>query len=157
MDTILAPGVALINRMRYPVKFLVVTLIMLIPMVVMGYLLISEVDEKVESLKAERIGLENLGGIRPLLQHIPQHRGMSGAFLNGDEGFRAKMASKQSEIDGMFDTLQEIDKRLGAVLQTGDKVSQLKNKWTALKRDVYGMTQKQRKFVNMEIEIYPCI
>lgn len=143
MDTLLRPGVVLINRLRYPVKFMLVTLVMLIPMVVMGWLLISEIDSKVDSLKAERMGLEYLGGIRPLIQHIPQHRGMSGAYLNGNEGFRSKMVEKQAAIDGMFDGLQAVDEKLGHRLETGSRVQKLKGEWQALKRDVFGMTPKQ--------------
>ncbi len=143
MDTILAPGVAILNRLRYPVKFLLVSVFMLVPMAVMGYLLIAEVGDKVESLQAERIGLEYLTGIRPLIQHIPQHRGMSGAFLNGDESFRAKMLDKQAAIDGMFEGLRKVDARLGASLQTGDRVRALVNEWQALKSAVFSMTPKQ--------------
>jgi methyl-accepting chemotaxis protein len=143
MDTILAPGVALLNRLRYPYKFLLVTVFMLIPMAVMGYLLIDEVSEKVDSLQAERIGLEYLTGIRPLIQHIPQHRGMSGAFLSGDSSFRSKMLDKQAAIDGMFGKLAEVDERLGEQLETGGRVGELRGEWQELKRTVFGMTPKQ--------------
>ena len=143
MDTLLAPGVALLNRLRYPVKFLLVSIFMLVPMAIMGYLLIAEVGEKVESLEAEHIGLEYLTGIRPLIQHIPQHRGMSGAFLNGDVSFRPKMLDKQSAIDGMFDKLREVDNRLGERLHTGDRLRALVSEWQRLKNAVFSMTPKQ--------------
>jgi methyl-accepting chemotaxis protein len=143
MDALLTPGVALINRLRYPAKFLLVTLVMLIPMVVMGWLLIAEIGQKVDALKAERVGLEYLGGIRPLIQHIPQHRGMSGAFLSGNDSFRPKMVSKQASIDGMFEGLRQVDDKLGERLQTGDRVQRLASEWQSLKRDVFAMTPKQ--------------
>lgn len=143
MDALLAPGIALINRLRYPMKFLLIFVVMLIPMIVIGVLLISEIEKKVDALDAEHIGLSYFSGIRPLIQHIPQHRGMSGAFLNGAVAFREKMLSKETAIDGMFDKLVEVDKDLGEFLQTGDEVTQLRREWEQLKGGVFGMTPKQ--------------
>ncbi len=143
MNALLAPGIALIDRLRYPMKFLLILLIMLIPMVVTGVLLISEIENKVEALDAEHVGLNYFSGIRPLIQHIPQHRGMSGGFLNGAEAFREKMLSKEAAIDGMFDQLEAVDEELGEFLQTRDEVSKLRREWEQLKGSVFGMTPKQ--------------
>ena len=151
MDTILAPGVALLNRLRYPIKFLLVSIFMLIPMAVMGYLLIAEVGRKVDSLEAESIGLEYLAGVRPLIQHIPEHRGMSGAFLSGDASFRAKVLDKQAAVDGMFDKLRGMDERLGESLHTGDKVRALVNEWQALKNAVFSMTPEESMTAHNEL------
>ncbi|MGM0594417.1 MAG: methyl-accepting chemotaxis protein [Pseudomonadota bacterium] len=143
MNAILAPGVGLINRLRYPFKFLLVMLVMFIPMVVMGMMLLSEIGERLDSLQAERVGLEYLGGIRPLIQHIPQHRGLSGAYLSGNRSFRQRMEAKQAEIDDMFAQLRRVDERLGRQLQTGDRLQRLSARWQSLKREVFDMSPKQ--------------
>ena len=143
MNALLAPGIALIDRLSYPLKFLLILVIMLIPMVIVGFMLISEIEKKVEALDAEHVGLSYFAGIRPLIQHIPQHRGMSGGFLNGAEAFRAKMLNKESAIDGMFDQLAAVDDELGEQLETANEVSKLRSEWDKLKSGVFTMTPKQ--------------
>jgi methyl-accepting chemotaxis protein len=143
MNALLAPGIALIDRLRYPLKFLLIFIIMLVPMVVMGYLLVNEIEKKVAALEAEHVGISYFAGIRPLIQHIPQHRGMSGAFTNGDDSFRQKMLDKEGGIDTMFSKLVEVDGELGKTLATGNKVNQLRAEWDKLKGAVFGMTPKQ--------------
>jgi methyl-accepting chemotaxis protein len=151
MDAILAPGIALIDRLRYPAKFLMILVIILIPMVTMGYLLVTEVEKKVVALEAEHVGISYFAGIRPLIQHIPQHRGMSGGFLNGDETFRQKMLDKQRDIDTMFAKLAELDGELGKTLETGNRVSQLHSQWEKLKGSVFSITPKQSFTAHTEL------
>ncbi len=143
INTLLAPGIALIDRLRYPAKFLLILFIMLVPLITVGYLLISEIEKKTAALEAEHTGISYFAGIRPLIQHIPQHRGMSGAFLNGAEAFREKMLAKQSAIDEMFAGLARVDTELGKELETGNEVSRLRSQWQKLKGEVFGMTPKQ--------------
>jgi len=143
MDTLLVPGVKLINQLRYPHKFLLILIIMLLPMVIMGYMIVSSIEDKNHALDDEHIGLSYFSGIRPLIQHIPQHRGMSGAFLNGAESFRQKMLQKQTKIDQMFSQLSDIDDELGKKLETDSKVRDLRNQWEELKGNVFSWTPEQ--------------
>ncbi len=143
MQFLLAPAVSLLNHLRYPQKFLLVGMIMLIPMLTMGWLLVTESNKTIVSLNSERDGLAYIQGVRPLIEHIPQHRGMSGAFLNGNDGFRRQMESKQAEIDGFFSQLAEVDRRLGQRLQTGDRLAALQREWDTLKRQVWQLSPAQ--------------
>ena len=143
MQLLLAPAVSLLNHLRYPQKFLLVGMIMLIPMLTMGWLLVTESNKTIVSLNSERDGLAYIQGVRPLIEHIPQHRGMSGAFLNGNDGFRRQMESKQAEIDGFFSQLAEVDRRLGQRLQTGDRLAALQREWDTLKRQVWQLSPAQ--------------
>ncbi|MCW8918502.1 MAG: methyl-accepting chemotaxis protein [Gammaproteobacteria bacterium] len=151
MDTILAPGVALIDRLRYPLKFFMIFVVMLIPMVFMGYLLISEIEGKNTALEAERVGIRYFSGLRPLLQHLPEHRGMAGAFLGGDAAFRQKMLDKQGAVDDMLDKLGSVDRELGEALETAGRVSKLRGEWETLKGGVFGMTPKQSFVAHVDL------
>lgn len=143
MGVLLLPGIRLLNRLRYPAKFSLISVIFIAPLVTLGLLLLKEVNQEVALLKSERLGLEYIQRIRPLIQHIPQHRGMSGAFLNGDATFRQKMLAKQGEIDAGFAALARTDQRLGTRLGTGSRVESLHSKWRDLKTGVFSMTPAQ--------------
>jgi methyl-accepting chemotaxis protein len=143
MQTLLVPGVALLNRLRYPFKFLLVGLLMMIPLITMAYLLVAQLNQTVASLHSEHDGLEYITEIRPLIEHMPQHRGMSGAFLNGDQSFRRQMENKQGEIDAFFNRLQQRDRELGEKLQTGNRVAALQSEWQSLKGRIWQLTPAQ--------------
>ena len=139
----LIPGIAVLNRLAYPFKFLLVGILMLVPLLIMAALLLAELNRTVENLQDERIGLAYLAEVRPLIEHIPQHRGMSGAFLNGDAAYRRQMESKQSEIDALFDRLALKDRELGEMLQTAHRATALANAWQSLKDRVWQLTPAQ--------------
>ena len=143
MQMLLAPGVALLDRLRFPLKFLLVGVIMFVPLLTLSWLLIDGGMKEVEGYKSERTGLTYISAIRPLLEHIAQHRGMSGAYLNGDQSFRRQMESKQAEVDAMFGRLGEVDRSLGQTLNTSDRLVALQREWDGLKRQVWQLSPPQ--------------
>jgi len=143
MDVVFKPGIGLLNRLRYPHKFLVIGVVFLAPLVVMGYFLINEVNQRISFMEQERLGVEYIAQLRKPIADIQQHRGMSAAFLNGDASFRARMEQRQATIDSQFASLRSIDARLGSALKTGDKLGTLEREWATLKREVTGYTAPQ--------------
>jgi methyl-accepting chemotaxis protein len=143
MDMVFKPGIGLLNRLRYPHKFLLIGLLFLAPLVVMGYFLIAEVNHRIGFMEQERLGVEYIAQLRKPIQDIQQHRGMSAAFLNGDASFLERMQQRQAAVDGQFAALRAVDQRLGSALKSGEKLAALERQWAALKREVTGYTPPQ--------------
>ncbi len=143
MHFIFSPGISLLNRLRYPHKFLLIGIVFLIPLVVMGYFLVAEVDQRIRFMEQERLGVEMIAKLRQPMADIQQHRGMSYAFLNGEDGFRERMQERQAAIDAQFATLRAADERLGPALKTAGKLASLQRSWTSLKQEVYGYAPAQ--------------
>jgi len=126
------PAVRFMERLRYRAKLAVVLIFFLIPIMVLGGLLIDEISDRVNFLSQERRGVEYITVLRDLLEAIPQHRGMTNAYLSGDSDFRDKVLDKRGEIDAHFEVLTEIDRRFNNFLNTGSKVAKLKQRWVKL-------------------------
>ena len=124
------------RRMPFRVKFTSVLVIFLVPLSLLGARLVMDADAAAREAQRERQALRYFAALRPLLQHVPEHRGMANAFLNGAEGFRPRLAAKAREIDRDFRKLGGLDAELGAMLGTGDRVGELARRWSALKREV---------------------
>lgn len=133
MKAILLPAIHLMERLRYPLKFGLIFLVVLIPLVLLSINLISHIDEGVEVVRHERQGLVLIKAIRQPIEHIQQHRGMTSAFLNGADSFRERILSKRNEIDRLMADLVAVDRELGDGLDTAGKVSLLVQKWEAVK------------------------
>ena len=70
MRALLAPGVALMNRLRYPQKFALVSLVFAIPLGLMMYLWLAEIGDRLAFARKERAGLEYVVAVRRLLEPL---------------------------------------------------------------------------------------
>ena len=143
MKVIFAPGVALLNRLRYPHKFLLIGTLFLVPLLLLGYLLIQEVNERISFMEQEQPGIEYIAQLREIIQPMQQHRGMSAAILGGDNTLRDELTKQATNIDQALVKLQQLDQRYSLRLETGNRFASLQRDWTALKQEFNGLTQAQ--------------
>lgn len=71
-----------------------------------AYLLLSVRKIQTSASQSSLNGLQDVTHLRRLLEAMPQHRGMANALLQGDESFRSKLVSLQSQIDRDMDTMK---------------------------------------------------
>jgi len=119
MKSLFAPAVLLMNRVRYPVKFSIIFIIVMIPLLVLSLNLINSISNEVTFLENERIGLAYIKTVRQPIEHIQQHRGMTAAYLNGATEFKDRILQKRSVVDTKLAELKQIDAQLGTQLGTG--------------------------------------
>ncbi|HEY9052848.1 MAG TPA: methyl-accepting chemotaxis protein [Gammaproteobacteria bacterium] len=139
MKAILAPAKALMGYLRYLHKFILVFAIFLIPLGILLTVLFTNLNKNIQFDEQEIRGVEYIAAVRQILEHIPQHRGMTAAYLNGDHSFETKIINKREQIDQHFSQLQGVDKTLGNLLDTGGKIDSLKTGWAQLKQKSMGM------------------
>jgi PAS domain S-box-containing protein len=143
MSNIFGPAIRLMNSLTFPRKMAAVAFIFSLPVSVFLYLLISEINTGIEFAYRERLGLEYTQNINRLLQDMQQHRGMSNAFLSGAVSFEKKVAIKESEIEEDIKSIDEIDERLGELLQTTEQWEILKVRWQQHRRSFKGMKAQE--------------
>jgi len=140
MKIIFTPGRAILNRLSYPLKFLLIGIIVFIPLFLLGYLQIERHNNEIAFLEQEHKGIDYIKSLRQLIEHIPQHRGMTNGFLKGNSSFREKILAKRREVDERFTALSTIDSQLNSDLETGGTASNLKQQWDTLKTNAFSMT-----------------
>ncbi len=133
MNALLKPAMLVMGNLRYAYKFGLIFAIFVIPLVVLSSILVSTIDDGIRLLEKERRGVEYIAALRGLLEHLPQHRGMTNAYLNGNHGFLERIREKRAVVDADFAELEQLDARLGDVLDTGNRVAELKARWQQLK------------------------
>ncbi|ALP54151.1 chemotaxis protein [Candidatus Tenderia electrophaga] len=135
MKKLFNPATALMDRFRYPVKFTVIFVLIMIPLITLSYLLIANVNDEIKLFKNERNGLSYIKNVRPLIAQIQQHRGMTAAYLNGDVGFKSRITQKREDADAAFELLTATDKALGTALATTGMVSDIQAQWHNIKNN----------------------
>jgi len=140
MKSLFAPAVLLMNRVRYPVKFSIIFIIVMIPLLVLSLNLINSISNEVTFLENERIGLAYIKTVRQPIEHIQQHRGMTAAYLNGATEFKDRILQKRSVVDTKLAELKQIDAQLGTQLGTGSTIDKLLSQWNAIKANTLSMS-----------------
>ena len=128
------------DRLRYPYKFGLIFIVVLIPLVVLGLKLIDSVSEDINFLEHERLGLAYIEMIRQPMEYIQQQRGMTAAYLNGANEFRDRIIQKRRIIEQKLAELERKDIEVGAELDTGSKVSSLLKQWENIKANAMNMS-----------------
>jgi len=133
MEFFLSPAIGLMNRLRYPVKFGLIFVILLVPLTALSTSLISNISEDLDFLERERTGLAYIKALRKPIEYVQQHRGMTAAHLNGASGFLERIMNKRSAVDGALAELETIDSQLGRELDTDAAVDEMMQQWNAIK------------------------
>ncbi len=135
MDQLFKPAKIVMDRVRYPIKFTIIFLVALIPLVTLSLNLISNINEDVAFLKNERVGTTYIQTIRQPMEQVQQHRGMMVAFLNGSTEFRDRILQKQTTIDQKLAKLKAVDSTLGKQLGTENTVANMVQQWAYIKNN----------------------
>lgn len=124
------------RNMRISWKNGLVVVLMLIPIVsLLGVVLTG--TQRIRATTARELrGVEYLGPLYELSQHLPIHRGLAQSAAQGNAKDKEPLPALQGLIDGAFKTLQAVDEKLGKEFTTGDKVAQLVRTWGELQRHV---------------------
>src|SRR6266542_3698141 len=112
MSQLLSPAIALMNRLRYPQKFLLISLLFIVPLALVMSLLIAEVNTKADFAQKEQAGTEYLRGVRRLLEDALHEQAIAHAYMNGDAALAAEFTRAQAQIDGDLAALGMLDRRL---------------------------------------------
>jgi methyl-accepting chemotaxis protein len=107
--------------------------IALLPLSALLVLLVLDRFLKTRQLRGEKQGLPVEQALMELLLALQQHRGLSGAYLNGDAAFRSKMFAVQRQIDARISEAQGQCPQLTAL--AAEQWRAVREQWCAL-RDI---------------------
>lgn len=100
MKVLFAPAILLLNRLRFPVKFVLLGLIALL---VVGALLVQlalSLRESIAYAEKELDASERLPRVLKVIQLLQQHRGLSSGVLSGNEGMRPLLSRNKNSQGG---------------------------------------------------------
>src|SRR3954464_6851589 len=98
MSQLLRPAIALMNRLRYPQKFLLISLLFIVPLALVMALLIAEVNTKANFAQKEENGTEYLRVVRRLLEDALHEQSTAHAYINGDLALASDFQHVQDQI-----------------------------------------------------------
>ena len=134
------PAVFLLNRLRFPQKFALISLLFALPLGLVIYFLCNSIDEQVQIARLEIDGVEYLTPLQKLGEQLPQAMSLAHASLEKQAFAAEHLPTRQAEIDGTMEQLAEIDQRLGGELQATQRFRVLRAAWEDLKEQTPKLT-----------------
>ena len=105
MYIIFKPAFAIMDRMKFYRKFVLIFLVFLIPLSVFITMQIKNAQETYEIKSSQSEGIHTNVMLRSMTQHMQEHRGMSSAYLNGDVSFKEDLKQKDSDLNKDIESL----------------------------------------------------
>jgi len=133
METLLKPATWLMDRFRYPVKFALIFVLVLLPLLLLSSLTISNINSTIGFLHSERQGLSYIQSVRQPIEFMQQHRGIMATVLAGNTGARTQAQEIRDRVDRALAELSEVDARLGGQLETGNRLAEIQRAWGEIK------------------------
>jgi signal transduction histidine kinase/AmiR/NasT family two-component response regulator/HPt (histidine-containing phosphotransfer) domain-containing protein len=117
MTPLVAPAVALMNRLRYPQKFVLISLLFALPLGLLMTFWLGEIEDRIAFARKERAGVEYVAALRRVLEPLEVVQALArrdaadaaAAMRLGRE--RARLAAAAAEMD-------RVDARLGGRLRS---------------------------------------
>lgn len=134
------PAQFLLNRLRYPYKFLLITVLFLIPMVFMGYHSMQQFNNEMAVTQDEKKGLELLLAVHKLAGHVSQSRGISALILNGNSSYQNQSKATKVLVDKGFSELINLHNELEGIFNLADPLSQAETYWKTTFSDLEKLT-----------------
>lgn len=135
MQKLLSPAHRLLDRLKYPQKFALISMLFVLPLGLVMALLFAELGAQVAFSQKELAGTLYLRPLRSILEHLPQAQLWSIAVANGDAAARDTLLAEQAQIDQAFAELAAQEQRNGAALNTATLYAELDAMWQQLKRE----------------------
>lgn len=128
------PVILMMNRLKYPQKFALISFIFLLPLALVMYFLFSEVQSRINFAQKEKLGNQYFRPLHSLSTKVPRLR-----FLQRDPFNQVSHASEasqlQSEIEAGLQNLETVDRTLGQQFRTTEKFQALKQTWKQLQQE----------------------
>ena len=108
---LVAPALAVMNRLNYVLKFLLIGLLLLLPFAYVTHLMVKESDKQIVFNQKESYGVEYITPALQLLGHIQAARNYSAAVVSGEPAFSGDLANEIRSIQTLIPRIDALDSK----------------------------------------------
>ncbi len=146
-------GIHLMNRLSYPQKFTLIGFLFAMPLTLVIYLLISEINSQVNLTQKEIYGNQYLRSLRQLREHIPKLQLLDYQPLNTNLNQPETRAELEAKIDSQFQKISNIDNDLKNILNHTEYIDNIYIQWQNFKRRRYQWSLETYDFLYQDLAV----
>src|SRR5262245_7281196 len=114
------PAVGLMNRLTYPRKFVLISVLFAVPLALVTGFLFGEINDSLDIARRQTLGLRYLRGIQPLFRAVLGQMQATASGPAADQGEARREASLAEIKQGLL-ALVRVDDQLGARFGTAER------------------------------------
>ncbi|NHN32230.1 methyl-accepting chemotaxis protein [Paenibacillus agricola] len=131
LDKMLSPFTSIISRLKYGQKFMLISVLFMIPVVILLYIWTSTQQVEIKLIKSEQVGVEQVSEMMPFMLQVQQHRGLVNGYLNGNREAKAQIEAKQQELTQSIEQV-ETNFQKKSLPQSYEKWVSAKREWDVI-------------------------
>jgi methyl-accepting chemotaxis protein len=137
-NKLLRPFISIISNLKYKQKFLLISLLFFVPLIVLLYQFISTQQAELSRIRSEQSGVKQVDELLPVMLQVQQHRGLVNGYLNGNLEARPQIEAKQQELAQLVERIEsQFPKQ--AFPQSYAKWVDIKKEWEQISRTYESM------------------
>ncbi len=125
MRSVFAPAVGLMNRLTYPRKFLVISVLFGLPLVLVTAFLLSEINFFLDTARTQVVGLRYLTAIQPLFRAVQEQMEATASMASVAQQ-ETRRAENLARLREGLAILERAERELGGTVPTGDRFATVK-------------------------------
>ncbi|MDQ0193512.1 methyl-accepting chemotaxis protein [Paenibacillus wynnii] len=129
---ILKPFIAVISRLKYAQKFILLSLLFVGPLVFLLSIWLSNIQQNIEIAEKEKVGVSYIESLMPLMLNIQQHRGLANGYLNGDTTSESKLVETEKKINSNIELIGKTKAKNIVELDSTDLWTLIQSDWKKL-------------------------
>jgi signal transduction histidine kinase/CheY-like chemotaxis protein len=145
LQNVFNPAVQLMNRLKYPQKFMLVGLVLLFPLAVVLVQYLATTSANIEFSARERLGVSYAKPVMAFLSAVQDHRGETGALQAGDATYQPLVKRTQAGVDTLVSTIDQESATIGQQLAAVKDWEDIRAGWLSLKAE-WSMFDSSRNF-----------
>ena len=150
---ILSAAVAVMNRLTYPRKFALISLLFAVPLSWVTYQLFSKIDKRINFARKELLGTEYLRPLQKLLVSVTQSRLLSQRLTSEEIARRPDIVRLQAAIERDIEVLLAVDLRLGKELKSSADCQTLRENWKGIREQLQTPQDSDRLHQEMIVAV----
>ncbi len=129
-----SPFRAIMEKMSFFQKFFLIWLLILSSNGFLLWFLVGNANEQIAFSEKEVVGVEYLMPLKKVIITLQKIRGLTNAYLNGNESVSQRLDSLKREIGEELNLVVSVNSRYGEALQVGSRFTNISNEIDELNR-----------------------
>ncbi|GIQ67495.1 methyl-accepting chemotaxis protein [Xylanibacillus composti] len=134
LSAIFRPAVMMMDRFKYAHKFILVSLVFMVPICLLFYVFFAERNASVQLTEREKTGVAYSMALNDVLLQVQEHRSLASVQLLGMGSFEDAAASNQEELSAAILRVDEL-------FAADSRYPTLKEEWQSLKEEWNSISQ----------------
>src|SRR6187401_3540034 len=109
MDAMFRPAITFLNRLTYPRKFALISLLFVVPLALVFYFFIVQIYNQIGFGQKELYGNAYLRPLRGLLEQSLRHQQLASRYAQGDTTVAQEILNTQTEIESYLAALTAVE------------------------------------------------